>query len=114
MSKNSDQPFLEACDLSFRYGIVPIVEGINFALARGKTLGISGPSGSGKTTLLRLIAGLEKPDFGRIIMDGKAVSGEKSMLPPHQRGCSIVFQGFSLWPHMTVRKHLQFVLQLCI
>ncbi len=110
MSENSDKPFLKACDIGFQYGVVPVVEDINFTVEKGEILGISGPSGSGKTTILRLVAGLEKADSGTIVMEGKIVSGEKIMVPPYQRGCSMVFQGFFLWPHMTVTKHLQFVL----
>ncbi len=110
MSENSDKPFLKASNISFQYGVVPVVEDVNFTVERGEVLGISGPSGSGKTTILRLVAGLEKPDSGSIVMGGKSVSGEKIMAPPYQRGCSMVFQGFFLWPHMTVTKHLQFVL----
>lgn len=91
--------------------------GSRFALAdlclevpRGETLALFGPSGCGKTSTLRLIAGFEQPSSGTIRIDGKIVSTAGRLTPPHRRGVGMVFQDLALWPHMTVRRHLAFVL----
>ena len=73
---------------------------------------IVGPSGSGKTTLLRMIAGLESPDDGEIWLDGRHVSAPRRIVvAPHARRIGFVFQDLALWPHMSVRDHLEFVLK---
>jgi iron(III) transport system ATP-binding protein len=69
---------------------------------------VTGPSGSGKTTLLRLLAGLIEPTRGRVLEDGRVVNGGGARVPPHRRRLGMVFQGLGLWPHLTVREHLQF------
>jgi iron(III) transport system ATP-binding protein len=71
-----------------------------------------GPSGCGKTTLLRLIAGLEIPESGEIWLAGAQVAGTgRSMMPTHKRGIGFVFQDLALWPHLTVQRNLDFVLE---
>jgi iron(III) transport system ATP-binding protein len=72
-----------------------------------------GPSGCGKTTLLRCIAGLERPDKGEILIDGKVVfSAEKRIeLPPEKRNLGMVFQSYALWPHMTVFENVAYPLR---
>ena len=72
-----------------------------------------GPSGCGKTTLLRMIAGLETPDAGEIIIDGKTVfsSEDRVNVPPQSRGVSFVFQDFALWPHLSVFENVAFPLR---
>ena len=65
---------------------------------RGEIFSLVGPSGCGKTTLLRLIAGLEEPDHGTIILDGREITS----LPPAQRRVGLVFQDYALFPHLTV------------
>ena len=71
-----------------------------------------GPSGSGKTTLMRCIAGLEKPDAGNIILDGKTVfsASPRNNLPPEERQIGMVFQSYAIWPHMTVAENIGLVL----
>ncbi|MDP8234438.1 MAG: ATP-binding cassette domain-containing protein [Candidatus Saelkia tenebricola] len=71
---------------------------------------IFGFIGSGKTTLLRLIAGLEKPDGGEILIDGNLVSKNNFLIPACRRKVNMVFQDLALWPHMTVYEHLEFSL----
>ena len=70
-----------------------------------------GPSGCGKTTLLRMIAGLERPDEGRVLIDGIEVSSPNKMVPPFKRKLSMIFQDLALWPHMTVKGNIKFVME---
>ncbi|HZJ82806.1 MAG TPA: ATP-binding cassette domain-containing protein [Clostridia bacterium] len=84
----------------------PILQGLSLYIRQGERIGILGPSGSGKTTLLRLIAGLEQPDSGSIIIDGVIVSSSSINVPPHLRGIGYVFQSPALWPHMTVEQNI--------
>jgi molybdate transport system ATP-binding protein len=68
---------------------------------RGVTV-LAGPSGAGKTTLLRIVAGLTRPDDGRVVLDGHALHGEGGSLPPFRREVAYVFQDFALFPHLDV------------
>jgi molybdate transport system ATP-binding protein len=74
----------------------------------GRVTALFGPSGSGKSTILRMIAGLLRPDWGRIVLNGRVVfdSAERINLPPYQRGVGLVFQDGLLFPHMSVRQNL--------
>lgn len=88
------------------------LDSVSVEIPRGDTAVILGPSGCGKTTLLRVIAGLEIPDRGRILLDGAAVGeGRRVIVPPHRRRLGFVFQDLALWPHLTVLQHLDFVLR---
>ena len=72
---------------------------------------VLGPSGCGKTTMLRIIAGLEVPDSGQVALDGATVSAAGRVdVPPHRRKLGFVFQDLALWPHLTVRQNLDFML----
>jgi ABC-type Fe3+/spermidine/putrescine transport system ATPase subunit len=87
------------------------LDGATLDAAPRESLAILGPSGCGKTTLLRLIAGLDVPDAGEIWLDGVQVAGPgRSLVAPHRRRIGFVFQDLALWPHLTVHKTLQFVL----
>jgi len=92
-----------------KHGQVAALTGVTLELALNEPLAIVGPSGCGKTTLLRLVAGLECPDAGKILIDGSEVSTPHRMTPPHKRGVAMIFQDLALWPHMTAREHLDFV-----
>ena len=81
-----------------RYGSVLAVDQVSLMAEDREFLAIVGPTGCGKTTLLRLIAGLEKIDYGQIYIHGQCVSHEK----PSNRGVRMVFQDNALWPHMRV------------
>ena len=85
---------------------VKAVDGIDLAIADGEFLALLGPSGSGKTTLMRLVAGLEGPTAGRIVIDGQVVNE----LPPRERGIAMVFQSYALYPHKTVFGNISFPL----
>src|SRR5512143_989594 len=85
---------------------VKAVDGIDLEIADGEFLALLGPSGSGKTTLMRLVAGLEQPTGGRIVIDGIVVND----LPPRERGIAMVFQSYALYPHKTVFGNISFPL----
>ncbi|ANT62868.1 hypothetical protein AYJ57_20495 (plasmid) [Salipiger sp. CCB-MM3] len=84
------------------------IDRANMSIGREEFISLLGPSGSGKTTLLRMIAGLERPTRGRVIIDGQDVTA----LPPHRRGVAMVFQEFLLFPHRTVAENLAFPLRM--
>jgi ABC-type Fe3+/spermidine/putrescine transport system ATPase subunit len=84
------------------------MSGVRFAVERGEDVCLLGPSGCGKTTLLRLIAGLERPDAGRIVLNGKDVTE----LPPHLRGLGLMFQEYALFPHKDVFGNVVFGLRM--
>src|ERR1700726_2235316 len=85
----------------------PAVKGVSFTVDHGSFFVILGPSGCGKTTTLRMIAGLELPTAGRILLDGEDVTA----LPPSARDIAFLFQLFALYPHMTVRQNIGFPLR---
>jgi ABC-type sugar transport system ATPase subunit len=91
-------------ELTKAYGAVPALERLSIALEPGTLLTVLGPSGSGKSTALRLIAGLEEPDHGRVVIDGRDVT----RLPPAQRSVGMVFQSFALFPHLSVSDNIGF------
>ena len=93
--------------VSKRFGRNIGVEGIDLTVEDGGFVVLLGPTGAGKTTTLRLIAGLEAPDRGRVAIGGRDVTGET----PAQRDVAMVFQQYSLYPHMTVRENLAFPLR---
>lgn len=94
-----------------RFGSHHALDGVSLEVGAGDAVVVLGPSGCGKTTLLRLIAGLEVPDGGDIYLSGAHVAGTgHNFVPPHQREIGFVFQDLALWPHLTVRKNLEFVL----
>ena len=77
-------------------------------VSRGETVTVLGPSGSGKTTLLRVVAGLQVPDAGRVVLDGEDLAG----VPPHRRGVGLVFQDHALFPHRNVAENVGFGLRM--
>ncbi|MGD9065790.1 MAG: ABC transporter ATP-binding protein, partial [Desulfobacterales bacterium] len=83
------------------------VDRVSLEIPDGAFAGILGPSGCGKTTLLRLIAGLERPTQGDILIGERNIT----MLPPENRGLGMMFQSYALFPHMTVRDNLRFPLK---
>jgi putrescine transport system ATP-binding protein len=93
--------------LTKNFGGEVAVAGVDLAIAAGEFFAILGGSGSGKTTLLRMIAGFERPDEGRILIDGADVTGA----PPHRRPVNMMFQSYALFPHMSVAKNVEFGLR---
>jgi len=102
--------FVEIRDLTFAYDRrqPPVIEGFSLSLEKGEILGILGPSGSGKSTLLRVIAGLEVPAAGTIVIAGKRVVDGGTFVPPEKRGVGMVFQDYALFPHLTVEQNVGF------
>lgn len=84
------------------------VDALNLHIKQGEFLTLLGPSGSGKTTTLMLLAGFEKPSSGTIRLDGQPIDA----LPPHKRGMGVVFQSYSLFPHMSVAQNVGFPLSV--
>ena len=98
---------LELRGLKKKYGSIYAVDGIDIAIKEGEFLAILGPSGCGKSTTMRMIAGLEQPTAGEVLIGGKPVTH----LPPRERNVSMVFQSYALYPHMTVRENIAFPLK---
>lgn len=84
---------------------------INLDIKDSEFIAILGPSGCGKTTLLRIIGGFIEPTSGIVRLNDQIYSGQGHMVPVEQRDLGMVFQSFALWPHMTVRQHVEFPLK---
>jgi iron(III) transport system ATP-binding protein len=96
-------PRFEFRAVSKRYEEHAALVEVSFAVSAGEHLALLGPSGSGKSTALRLLAGLEGPSDGEILLDGQVASRPgRIVLPPHRRGVAMVFQDLALWPNLTV------------
>lgn len=95
-------------------GALHILKGASFTAKKGQIVALLGASGSGKTTLLRCLAGLEKPETGRInIADQDVMNSERQIaMPTEKRNIGLVFQSYALWPHRTVRENVAFGLKL--
>ncbi len=97
-------------NLTKSFGKTDALKGVTLALSLNEIVALVGPSGCGKTTLLRIVAGFEMPDGGKVVIDGSEAGSSTKSIAPSMRGLSLVFQELALWPHMTVRKHIEFVL----
>jgi putative spermidine/putrescine transport system ATP-binding protein len=100
--------YLELQNLHRDFGTVKALNGIDISLGEGEFLSLLGPSGCGKTTALRLVAGFDRPDEGRIVVDGKDLTG----VAPNKRDMGMVFQAYSLFPNMTAKQNVEFGLRI--
>jgi len=103
--------FIEIRNLFKRFKNVVAVNHIDLEVIQGEMLTLLGPSGCGKTTTLRCIAGLETPEEGEIVIDGKHMLS-KGIVPPSKRGIGMVFQNYAVWPHMRVFNNIVYGLKL--
>lgn len=99
---------VELRDVEKRFGKVQVIRGVDLSIESGEFIVFVGPSGCGKSTLLRLVAGLEEPTGGEVMIGGKVVNDR----PPSDRGIAMVFQSYALYPHMTAYENLAFGLKL--
>ena len=102
-----DPGFLSIAAAEKRFGPATVLDGVDLAVGRGEFVSLLGPSGCGKTTLLRIVAGLVRPDRGRVVLDGQ----ELTRLPPHRRDIGVVFQNYALFPHLDVAGNVAFGLK---
>jgi sulfate transport system ATP-binding protein len=100
--------YVELKNINKSYGDFRASNNVNFNIEQGKLIGLLGPSGSGKTTILRMIAGLETPDSGDIIIEGTRVND----IQAGKRGIGFVFQNYALFRHMTVYENIAFGLEV--
>jgi ABC-type Fe3+/spermidine/putrescine transport system ATPase subunit len=105
---------LELRDVRKTFGSTVAVGDVSVSIAPGEVFTLLGPSGCGKSTTLRIVAGLEEPDAGEVLLDGRLIaSGARGFsLPPERRDLGMVFQSYAIWPHMTVFENVAFPLQL--
>ena len=94
-----------------KFGNTQALTDVDLTIRTGEFLAILGPSGCGKTTLLRIIGGFMEPTSGVVRLDEDVYSDSTHMVPVEQRDLGMVFQSFALWPHMTVRQHVEFPLK---
>jgi iron(III) transport system ATP-binding protein len=106
---------VEGLTKTFRAGkdVVTAIAGVDFEVAAGEMVTLLGPSGCGKTTTLRCVAGLEKPDEGRITIGDRPVVNVAAgiFVPPQHRNLGMVFQSYAIWPHMTALENIAYALE---
>ena len=109
MESNLDGLTIEG--LTRRLGGRTVVSDVSLSVRPGQVTCLLGPSGCGKSTTLRLIAGVDRPDAGRVLADGEVLSDEARHVPPENRRIGLMFQDFALFPHMTVADNIAFGLK---
>src|SRR5438094_9237700 len=109
------QPVLEFRDVVKRFGTVPAVDGVSFSIQPGEIFTLLGPSGCGKTTTLRLVAGLEEPDDGEILVNGTPFTAPRRgiFVAPDKRQMGIGFQYYGIWPQLWVFGKVAVPLRMC-
>ncbi len=101
------KPFIRFENVTKRFGDFTAVDNLTLDIYEREFFALLGPSGCGKTTLMRMLAGFEQPTEGRILLDGKDLSG----IPPYKRPVNMMFQSYALFPHMTVEGNIAFGLK---
>ena len=104
----NSEAYVQLIDLAKHFGEVKALDGLTLEIAQGELVALLGPSGCGKTTALRSLAGLQGLDRGQIIVDGKDITFQNA----NKRGMGMVFQSYSLFPHMTSRENIEYGLRL--
>src|SRR5690242_9371255 len=99
---------IEISHLSRRFDEFAALDDVSLTLRKGEFVALLGPSGSGKTTLLRILAGLDLPDSGTLLQDGR----DLARVPARERGVGLVFQHYALFRHMTVAENVAFGLRV--
>jgi iron(III) transport system ATP-binding protein len=99
---------LRLSHISKRFGATEALSGADLEVARGEVVALCGPTGCGKTTALRVLAGFERPDSGRVEIDGQLVAGDGAWVAPDRRRVGMVFQDYALFPHLDVAANVGF------
>jgi putrescine transport system ATP-binding protein len=102
-----DKAFVRIENVTKTFAGIPAVKNVSIDIAKGELFALLGGSGCGKTTLLRMLAGFEIPTAGKILIDGKDMTG----VPPYERPVNMMFQSYALFPHMTVEKNIAYGLK---
>ena len=102
---------LQDVTFSYRNAKEKTIQHVTMEMEKGEILTILGQSGSGKSTVLRLIAGLEVPEDGMMMINGRKMFDQKTFVQPEKRGVGMVFQDYALFPHMTVAGNIKFGLK---
>lgn len=108
MSINKDRPILELKSIVKKFGSFTAVDDVSLNIVEGELFTIVGPSGSGKTTMIRMLAGMDKPTAGDILLRGERINN----LPANRRPTCMVFQSLALFPHRTVGENIEFSLKI--
>ena len=108
MNISPPEAAVELVEVSRRFGSFAALDRVSLVVRRGEFISLLGPSGCGKTTLLRLIAGLDLPDAGRVLIRGR----DAAELPAHRRPVNTVFQSYALFPHLSVQDNVAFGLRM--
>ena len=104
----SDTSGLTVEGLTRRFAGRDVVRDVSLHVLPGQVTCLLGPSGCGKSTTLRMIAGIDRPDAGRVVLDGQVLSDGDLQVPPEQRHIGLIFQDFALFPHLTVAQNVAF------
>jgi len=111
MTRTDSAPFIEMRGIVKRYAGVTALDGVDFSVAPGEAVCLAGENGSGKSTLIKILAGVEQPTEGQILIDG-AASGRLDPRVASNAGIMVIFQDFSLFPNLTVAENIAFATQL--
>src|ERR1700754_1876377 len=105
---NTRSPVIELRQITKTFGTFTAVQSIDLSITAGEFFTIVGPSGSGKTTVLRMLAGLESPSDGDILLRGERIND----VPANRRPTCMVFQSLALFPHRTVGQNVEFAMKM--
>ena len=100
--------YLKLKNINLTFGKEKILDGLNLSINKGQFIAITGVSGSGKTSLLRIICGLEKPNDGEVHLDNNILLNDKISIPTEKRNIGLVIQEKVLFPHLNVKKNIEF------